>query len=289
MKVEIRSCRLAAALWLLACSSILGAADKPNIIVIYADDVGYGDIGCYGSEAIDTPNLNALAAKGMRFTSAYASASTCTPSRYSLLTGEYAFRNKSAKILEGNAPLIIDPEKPTLASILKERGYRTGLVGKWHLGLGSAEQPLDWNGEISPGPREVGFEYSYHMAATGDRVPTVYIENGRIVNLDAEDPISVSYRGPVGTDPTGHSHPHLLKSQADPQHSETIVDGISRIGYMSGGQSARWTDEELPDEFLGKALSFIERNQEGPFFCITPLMKITFPEFHILDFEVRVA
>jgi arylsulfatase A len=253
-------------LFLLTCTSFLSAMEKPNIILIYADDVGYGDLGSYGSTAIDTPALDALAANGIRFTSAYSTSSTCTPSRYSLLTGEYAFRNTRAQILPGNAPLIIDLQKPTLASILREAGYATGLVGKWHLGLGDPDVPLDWNGEIAPGPRELGFDYSFHMAATGDRVPTVYIENSTIVGLDPEDPITVSYTNPVGTDPTGISHPHLLRNQADEQHAKTIVDGTSRIGYMSGGKGARWTDEELPDTFLGKAIEFIEANKEGPFF-----------------------
>jgi arylsulfatase A-like enzyme len=242
------------------------SAGKPNILLIYADDVGYGDLGCYGATAIDTPNLDRLAKQGIRFTSAYATASTCTPSRYSLLTGEYAFRNESAQILPGNAPLIIDPAKPTIASVLKSRGYATGLVGKWHLGLGRADTPLDWNGEITPGPRELGFDYSFHMAATGDRVPTVYIENGRIVNHDPGDPVAVSYEEPVGDDPTGLSHPHLLKVQADEQHAKTIVDGTSRIGYMSGGNTARWTDKEMPDTFLEKAVKFIETPRDEPFF-----------------------
>lgn len=242
------------------------AATKPNIIIIYADDVGYGDIGCYGAGEIDTPSLDMLAQRGVRFTSAYATASTCTPSRYSLLTGEYAFRNEDAIILPGNAPLIINPEKPTIASVLKQQGYKTGLVGKWHLGLGKQTEPLDWNGVIDPGPRELGFEYSFHMAATGDRVPTVYIENGRIVNLDPNDPVEVSYDKPVGDDPTGLSHPHLLKSQADEQHAKTIVDGTSRIGYMSGGNAARWTDEEMPDTFLKHAVEFIQNNRDNPFF-----------------------
>lgn len=238
----------------------------PNIILIYADDVGYGDLGCYGATGVDTPSLDNLARQGVRFTSAYATSSTCTPSRYSLLTGEYAFRNESAIILPGNAPLIIDPKKPTIASVLKSRGYATALVGKWHLGLGPATGELDWNGDIAPGPRELGFEYSFHMAATGDRVPTVYIENGRIVNLDPNDPVEVNYQKMIGSDPTGLSHPHLLRNQADEQHAKTIVDGTSRIGYMSGGNSARWTDEEMPDTFLEKAVEFIESNKDEPFF-----------------------
>ncbi len=252
---------------LSTCFLVVGhAAEVPNIIIIYADDVGYGDLGCYGAKQIDTPNLDRLARKGIRFTSAYAAASTCTPSRYALLTGEYAFRNKNAVILPGNAPLIIDPAKSTIASVLKSRGYTTGLVGKWHLGLGSQTEPLDWNGNIAPGPRELGFEYSFHMAATGDRVPTVYIENGRIVNLDPNDPVSVSYEDPINDEPTGISHPHLLITQADEQHAKTIVDGTSRIGYMTGGESARWTDEEMPDTFLQKTVEFIESNQDKHFF-----------------------
>ncbi|NDV61019.1 arylsulfatase [Puniceicoccales bacterium CK1056] len=241
-------------------------AETPNIIIIYADDVGYGDLGCYGATGVDTPNLDMLAESGVRFTSAYATAATCTPSRYSLLTGEYAFRNDDAVILPGNAPLIIDPAKPTIASLLKSNGYATGLVGKWHIGLGSPSEPLDWNGEIAPGPREVGFDYSFHMAATGDRVPSVYIENGRVIGLDSGDPMEVNYQEPVGNDPTGISHPQLLRTQADEQHAKTIVDGTSRIGYMNGGNSARWTDTEMPDIFLGKAVEFIESNVEEPFF-----------------------
>jgi arylsulfatase A-like enzyme len=261
--MKIKFCGLVTVAMLAMAAS---GAQKPNIIVIYADDVGYGDLGCYGADVIDTPNLDALAAGGMRFTAAYATASTCTPSRYSLLTGEYPFRNQKAEILPGNAPLIIDPEKPTIASLLRTVGYTTGLVGKWHLGLGQSDEPLDWNGEIKPGPAQLGFDYSFHMAATGDRVPTVYIENGRIVGLDPSDPVEVSYTDPIGSDPTGLSHPHLLKTQADEQHAKTIVDGTSRIGWMSGGRSARWTDEEMPDTFLDKAVEFIESNKEGPFF-----------------------
>lgn len=251
--------------------SLLGAAacaaePPPNIILIYADDLGYGDLGCYGATAIDTPNLDRLAAGGIRFTSAYATSSTCTPSRYSLLTGEYAFRNREAVILPGNAPLIIRPGKPTLPGLLKQKGYRTGLVGKWHLGLGAPDAPLDWNGEIVPGPREVGFDHSFHMAATGDRVPSVYIRDGRVIGLDPNDPMEVNYLEPVGTEPTGISHPHLLRNQADEQHGKTIVDGTSRIGYMRGGHAARWSDEEQQDLFLRQAIGFIEENQTQPFF-----------------------
>ena len=247
----------------------LQAQEKPNIIVIYADDVGYGDIGCYGADAIPTPNIDGLAAEGMRFTAGYATASTCTPSRYSLLTGQFPFRNdraKQEKVLPGNAPLIIDPAQSTLPSMLKSVGYTTGLVGKWHLGLGSYEKPLDWNTFITPGPKEVGFDYSYHMAATNDRVPSVYLENGHIENLDSNDPVEVSYKTPIGNEPTGLSHPEMLKTQTNLQHSGTIVNGVGRIGWMSGGKSARWKDEDMGDIYLEKVIDFIEGNKNKPFF-----------------------
>ncbi|NDV61544.1 arylsulfatase [Puniceicoccales bacterium CK1056] len=258
-------------IWTLTCLFCLAGVSSlaerlPNIVIIYADDVGYGDIGCYGATAVDTPAIDQLAVNGIRFTSAYATASTCTPSRYSLLTGRYAFRNKNAVILPGNAPLIIDITQSTLPSVLREQGYSTGLVGKWHIGLGNPTEPLDWNELIAPGPKEVGFDYSYHMAATGDRVPSVFIENGRIVGLDSSDPVTVNYLEAVGDDPTGISHPEMLKTQADEQHAKTIVDGTSRIGWMSGGEDARWTDEEMPDVFLNKAIEFVEENKEEPFF-----------------------
>ena len=241
-------------------------AEKPNILFIYGDDVGYGDFSCYGAEKVRTPNIDRIAEQGVRFLSGYCTAATCTPSRYSLLTGEYAFRNESAKILPGNAPLIIDPARPTIAAFLRDNGYATALSGKWHLGLGSAKDPLDWNGQIKPGPKEVGFEYSFHMAATADRVPSVYIQDGRIVNLDPSDPVQVNYKEMVGTDPTGISHPHLLRMQADEQHSCTIVNGISRIGYMSGGQQARFRDEDMADTYLAEAMQFIRKNKENSFF-----------------------
>lgn len=236
----------------------------PNIVVIYADDLGYGDVGCYGSKRLRTPHLDALAARGTRFVNAHAPSATCTPSRYALLTGDYAWRASGTQILPGDAPAIIRPGRFTLPAMLKQAGYATGVVGKWHLGLGDGK--VDWNGEIAPGPLDIGFDYGFFMPATLDRVPTVLIENRRVVNLDPADPIRVDYKARVGDEPTGAEHPEQLKFGADPEHSNTIVNGISRIGYMTGGKSARWKDEELTEVLLGKAVEFVTARRDGPFF-----------------------
>src|SRR5688572_20322891 len=169
-------------LWcLFACIALAasGAERRPNIVLIYADDLGYGDLSCYGAKRIQTPNIDRLAREGLRFTDGHSPSATCTPSRYAMLTGEYAFRKRGTGVLPGNAPLIIEPNRQTFATILKSAGYKTAVVGKWHLGLG--KPGMDWNAEIKPGPLELGFDYSFLMPATGDRVPTVYVENHRVV------------------------------------------------------------------------------------------------------------
>ena len=162
-------------------------APRPNIVLIYADDIGWGDLGCYGAKVIPTPNIDRLAAQGARFNSAYCTSATCTPSRYSMLTGEYAWRRKGTGVLSGDAPLIIPTTRPTVATVLRDSGYATAVIGKWHLGLGPRKgaggPALDWNKPIAPGPREVGFTTSFIMAATGDRVPCVYVKDGEVVGL----------------------------------------------------------------------------------------------------------
>jgi arylsulfatase A-like enzyme len=246
-------------------SGFAQTSEKPNIIIIYADDLGYGDISCYGATRLSTPNIDRLASQGLRFTNAHCTSATSTPSRYSLLTGEYAWRKKGTGVAPGDASSIIQPGRTTIASLLKKAGYTTGVVGKWHLGLGPQGGP-DWNGEITSGPMDIGFDYNFIIPATGDRVPCVFVENRRVVGLDPKDPIKVSYTGRIGNEPTGKENPELLKMQPSHGHDMTIVNGISRIGYMTGGKSALWVDEDIADVITGKAVKFIEQNKNKPFF-----------------------
>jgi arylsulfatase A-like enzyme len=237
---------------------------KPNIVVIYLDDLGYGDLSSYGATELQTPNIDALANGGIKFTNGYASSATCTPSRYALLTGMYPWRNKDAKILPGTAPLLISTEQQTLPKLLRKEGYQTAIVGKWHLGLGTGI--VNWNEKVTPGPNEVGFDESYILAATQDRVPTVYIKDGNVVGLDKNDPIEVNYKENFKGEPTAISNPEMLTMKWHHGHNSSIVNGIPRIGYMKGGEVAKWTDTEMADHFLGKAQTYVKEHKENPFF-----------------------
>jgi arylsulfatase A-like enzyme len=274
--MKIWSVIITAAVMLLASFTHAQSAVKPNVVLIYADDVGYGDISRNGATKIKTPNIDKIAAEGIRFTNSYATSSTCTPSRYSILTGQYAWRKKNTSIAAGDASSIIDVSQTTLASVMKDAGYQTSVIGKWHLGLGP-KSGVDWNGEIKPGPLELGFHYSFIIPATPDRVPCVYVENHRVYNLDPNDPITVDYDKPVGNEPTGKTHPHLLKMMFSHNHDQTIIDSVSRIGYMSGGKAAWWKDELMADELTDRAKNFIVENKAKPFFLYFNIHDIHVP------------
>ncbi len=271
-------CRPATLLLSLLLALPLAALPKPKAVVLFlTDDLGYNDTSAYGCEKVPCPNLDRLADEGLMFSDAHSTASVCTPSRFSLLTGKYAWRQKGTGILPGDAKLILPTkeEAMSLPALMQKAGYRTAAVGKWHLGLGRGDAPIDWNAPISPGPREVGFDESFIMAATGDRVPCVYVQNGRVANLDPADPIRVSYARTPGNAPfyeeeiTATSHPHLLKAwgrPSDSQHSDTLHDGISRIGHMTGGKRARWQDQDLADTLTEAACRLIRESAGQPLF-----------------------
>ncbi|MBQ2868462.1 MAG: sulfatase-like hydrolase/transferase [Akkermansia sp.] len=264
-----------------ACSAVLLLADKdaplliklerPKAILLFmADDLGYNDTSAYGCEQAPCPNVQRLADQGLLFTDAHSTNSVCTPSRYSLLTGQYAWRQKGTGILPGDAALILPTrdKAATLGTLMQQAGYRTAAIGKWHLGLGSGH--IDWNQPISPAPADVGFDYSFIMAATGDRVPCVYVEDGKVRNLDPQDPIRVNYKGQTYPgEKTASTHPELLKPWGRPsnkQHADTIIDGISRIGHMTGGNSALWKDQDIADDITAAAESFITSCAGKPLF-----------------------
>lgn len=237
---------------------------KPNVIVILADDLGYGDVSANGSTTIKTPNIDRLANQGIRFTNGYATSATSTPSRYALMTGMYPWKNKNAQILPGDAPLLIDENQYTLPKMMKDAGYKTGAIGKWHLGMGNGN--IDWNKTIKPGANEVGFDYSCLIAATVDRVPTVYIQNGNVVGLDPKDPIQVSYKKNFVGEPTALTNPEMLKIKWSHGHNQSIHNGIPRIGFQKGGKSTMWIDEDMADYFVDKVKNFLTENKQEPFF-----------------------
>ena len=248
-------------------ASIVGQViqdSMPNIVIIEADDLGYGDLSCYGATRIKTPGMDRLANEGIRFTDAYCTAATSTPSRYSLVTGMYPWTNADAKILSGNAALIIDTKRVTIPKIMKQAGYVTGAVGKWHLGLG--DSAVDWNKKVYPGAKEVGYDYSFIQAATNDRVPCIFIENGMGVGLDPNDPLYVSYKENFKGEPTGKNNPELLRMHPSVGHAGSIVNGVPRIGFQTGGKEAQWRDEDMAELFLEKAKQFLNDNKDRHFF-----------------------
>lgn len=265
---------------LVAVQACTRMPEKPNVILILADDIGYGDLSCYGATGVSTPHVDSLANTGIRFTNAHTCASTSTPARYALLTGMYPFRREGTDIAAGNAGMIIRPEQYTLADVFNDAGYKTAALGKWHLGLGDKTGLQDWNGILDMTPLDLGFDYHYIMAATADRVPCVFIENGSVVNLDPEAPIEVDYQKPFEGEPLASTHPDLLTKLVHSHgHNMTVVNGIGRIGYMKGGGKALWKDEDFADSLVSHAVRFIDGNRNNPFFLYLCTNDIHVPRY----------
>lgn len=253
---------------------------RPNVVMIVADDLGYGDLSCYGARNVTTPAVDSLAASGIRFTDMHAVAATSTPSRYSLLTGEYAWRRSGTDVAPGDAAMIIKPTQFTIADMFRSAGYSTAAIGKWHLGLGEKTGQQDWNAPLAATPSDLGFDYHYIMAATSDRVPCVFIEQGFVADYDPTDSIFVSYRSNFPGEPTGKDNPELLtKMRHSHGHDMSIVNGIGRIGYMKGGGKARWMDENIADSITAKAVDFIEDNKDRPFFLYFATNDVHVPRY----------
>jgi arylsulfatase A-like enzyme len=212
-----------------------GTADKPrNVIVILADDLGWGSLGCYGATLVKTPNLDRLASEGIKIMDAYAPSSVCSPSRYAIMTGRFYWRTtQDPEVLPEWAPFHEGLDRTTLASLLKSAGYATGAIGKWHLGIGTGDE-TDWNKPLTPGPLEAGFDYFYGMAANSDNLPMVYIENHNVAGQAPGTPI-------------------------------TFTTGKFRVVTATNVTDPR-TDVDAGPRFCAKALKFIDDHKDVPFF-----------------------
>jgi arylsulfatase A-like enzyme len=253
----------------LVINTLAQPLKKPNVLLIYTDDVGYGDIGANGG-LIPTPNLDKMAEEGLNFTDMHTTSATCTPSRFGMLTGEYPWRYPGTGIASPTAPLKIDQDMYTLPDMFKAAGYATGVVGKWHLGIGTDDNQK-FAGEVKPGPLELGFDESFLIPATGDRVPCVYLEGHYVVNADPNDPITIGGREvlnlPVTQYPVGLDDPSAeTLYDGNDSHSRTVINGVGRIGYMAGGETALWSDEDMADDLVARAEKFIIDHKDSSFF-----------------------
>ncbi|MHC4215777.1 MAG: sulfatase family protein [Planctomycetota bacterium] len=225
------------------CNGLRSSSPKdqhPNIIFIMADDFGYGDVSCLNKDSkIPTPNIDRIAASGVRLTDAHSGSAVCTPTRYGVLTGRYCWRTSLKKgVLYGYSQPLIDPKRITVASLLRKSGYRTACVGKWHLGLGwtttDGQKPnrenVDYNKPITGGPTALGFDYFFGIPASLDMDPYVYIENDRCVEPATEtiekNPWPGFYRG--GPVAPGFDHRQVL-----PTLTEKAVQFIERHNSQS--------------------------------------------------------
>jgi arylsulfatase A-like enzyme len=267
------------------------AQQRPNVILILADDLGYGDVSAYGQTTVQTPNIDRLARGGVCFTDGHATSATSTPSRYGLFTGMYPWKKKGTHILPGDAPLLISPQQFTMPRMFQQAGYHTAAIGKWHLGMG--EGRIDWNRRISPAANAIGFDYTCVIAATVDRVPTVYVEDGLVEGLDPNDPIEVSYQKNFDGEPTALTNPELVKLQWSHGHNNTDINGIPRIGFMKGGKAARWKDDEMAQYLLKKVFRYLDErtaaSPEQPFFLYYGLHQPHVPRIPDPRFAGRTA
>ncbi|WPJ95345.1 arylsulfatase [Coraliomargarita algicola] len=260
MKINIL--HLASAL--LASASLF--AQQPNVVLIFADDLGYGDLGCYGATKVQTPNIDRLAAEGKKFTDAHSASAVCTPSRYGLLTGQYPLRANGGKGLWGPAPvesgLLIDVDTLTIADVFKDQGYDTAVFGKWHLGFGEGKN--DWQEPLRPGPQNLGFDYYFGMPVVNSAPPYVYVENDRIVGSDPNDPLVYLGRNAKGATPLTP----IPKEAA--QRSANIFGGAVEAHKL-------FNDYEVGTTIAHKATDWIASREGKPFFLYLATTNVHHP------------
>ncbi|MEN8662963.1 MAG: sulfatase family protein [Lentimonas sp.] len=231
--------------------------DRPNIVLVFADDLGYGDLSCYGATKINTPHVDKLATEGKRFTDAHSASSVCTPSRYALMTGEYPHRKSLYSPVFLKTPLVIDTEQQTIANVLKDAGYVTACVGKWHLGFGGkAKGPTDWNAPLKPGPLELGFDYFFGLPVVNSHPPFVYVENHEVLGADPKDPFVY---GETAKTKEIHEKMHL-----------------DEIGGADAAH-ALYEDAYVATKLTEKATDWIKQQGESPFFLYLATTNIHHP------------
>jgi len=230
------------------------AEPKPNVVIIFADDLGYGDLGCYGATKVKTPNIDRLATQGRMFMDAHSASAVCTPSRYALITGEYPVRKHLYPPVFLKTGLVIDSQQETIASLMKEAGYATACIGKWHLGFGK-DRP-DWNGALKPGPLELGFGYYFGVPVVNSHPPFVYVENHRVVGLVPEDPF-------------------VFDKKAKTRVFQEKM-GLKQIGGADAAH-ALYDDEFVGTKLTDKAVNWIKAQRNSPFFLYLATTNIHHP------------
>ncbi len=246
---------------LAACVSSTGPvpshepeSGKPNVVLIYADDLGYGDLGCYGATKLKTPNINRLASEGRRFTDAHSASAVCTPSRYALLTGRHPFRRSLYSPVFHEAGLVIDPNRFTIADLMRDAGYTTACIGKWHLGFG--DDAPDWNGELKPGPLELGFDSFFGIPVVNSHPPFVYVEDHRVVGLEPGDPLVRDVRAETSEWPEKF--------------------GLDWMGG-AGAAHALYEDHLVATTLVQKSVEWLRARDDQPFFLYLATTNIHHP------------
>ena len=229
-------------------------ANPPNVVVIFADDLGYGDLGCYGATKVTTPNIDRLAEQGKRFTDAHSASAVCTPSRYALMTGEYPHRKGHSRPVFLKTGLIIDPERQTVADLMKTAGYTTACIGKWHLGFGN--KAPDWNGELKPGPLELGFDFYFGVPVVNSHPPFVWVENHRVLGLVENDPFVFG------------------KKAKTKEFFEKM--GVNQIGGADAAH-ALYDDEAVGESLVAKSVEWLRKQKDNPFFLYLATTQIHHP------------
>jgi arylsulfatase A len=225
-----------------AGTRLTGASQRPNIVYVLADDLGWGDLQCYNAgSAIHTPNANRLASEGMRFEDMHSTSAVCTPSRYSILTGRYCWRTSLKKgVLNGDSPNLIEPGRMTVPSMLKSVGYHTAGFGKWHLGLRN-DKSTDFTQPLHPGPLDHGFDYYFGIPASLDMAPYLYFENSQVVE--------------------------------QPTSSTTGSQSLRGVFWRPGACAPHFKHEEVLPTVTDKAVEYIHeraRHPDQPFFLYLP-------------------